>query len=325
MEKINQLIEIVYDQRKRKLRARCIQDGRWVRFPNKLRIENKVYKAAKMKKGRGDSWIASGPTEFDFEKDGKELEEVLGLKNKLIIKEFYQALLSEDFYGKKVNTEMLNIIFTVKNICPEMDEQLMKPLIKRYEHSSFILEDYLLDVKNMLMNYNDKRIISLFANYEQDDFLEDCAIMYKRLFENDITIDDILPKKPKKLREIHELFTRECSKIREPKSLLHQSLNQLKGVKCGKYDIFIPESSYDLIDIGNALGICVGNGYYAKKVSTKRCNIIALKEKENFKYCIEFDKAGFIQCRGYSNRNMETELRNELSEVVFPKKSKKSA
>lgn len=313
MEKINQLIEIVHDPRKRKLRARCIQDGRWVRFPTKLRIENKVFKA-NMKKGRGDSWIASKITEFDF--TDKSIESILDLKNKAVKKLFYENLYLQD----RINTEMLNIIFIVKNIKENINEQLLNPLLKQYNHQAFISEDYLIDVKNMLMSYNEKRIVTLFSNYEEDDFIEDCAIMYRRLFERNLFVDEVLPKKPKSIRELHSIFTRESKKISQTNFELKQDLDHLKGLKVNGYEIFVPEQSYDLIDIGNNLSICVGNGYYASLIFKKESSIIALKEKNKYAYCVEMKGNYLKQCRGYGNRSMPQEIKDELVKVLSNKK-----
>lgn len=319
MEKINQLIEIVHDPAKRKLRARCIQDGRWVRFPNKLRVENKVFKAGKMKQIRGSHWSASDISEFNLNEKNLDIENVLGLKNKAILKKFYDVIKNDN----KINTEMLNIIFTVKNIFPDINEQIIEPLIKTYSHSAFIKEDLIVDVQNMLMNYNQKRVISLFSNYVEDDFLEDTVIMYKDLFENDILIDDILPKKPKNIRELHTLFTRECRKIKQPKSMLNQKrIDNLQNLVIDEYKVFIPETTFDLIDIGNALSICVGNGYYAKKVLKKQCNIIALKKGKDFKFCVEFDINHLIQCRGWGNASMNNNLVKKIKEIIYKKEKK---
>lgn len=316
MEKINQLIEIVYDNKKRKLRARCIQDGRWVRFPNKLRIKNKIFKAGKMKKGRGDSWIASQISEFN--PSDPELLEVLQIKNKAIKKLFYEHL----EYKEKINTEMLNIIFIVKSIKENIDENLIKPLIKYYNHEAFISEDYLLDVKNMLMSYNERRIVSLFANYKADDFIEDCAIMYQRLFERNLLIDDAFPKKPKSIRELHEVLTRESKKITQNNFTLCQDIEYLNNQKINDtYTIFVPTKSYDLIDIGNSLSICVGNGYYASQVFNKQSSIIALKKNNKFVYCIELKGRNLHQCRGEFNTRMPQELEEPLKEILFSKKA----
>jgi hypothetical protein len=51
----NQIITIVYDYSKNKLRAQA-QDGRWVRFPNHLRVRGAKY-MVDLTKSR-DSWIA---------------------------------------------------------------------------------------------------------------------------------------------------------------------------------------------------------------------------------------------------------------------------
>jgi hypothetical protein len=324
MEKLNQLIEIVYDRKKRKLRARCIQDGRWVRFPNKLRVKNKVFSAGKMKTINGSHWTASDISEFDLNNKNEEIEKLLGLKNKGLLKKFYNVIIS-GADENKINTEMLNIIFTVKGIFPEINEQLLEPLIKTYSHSAFISEDLLLDVQNLLISYNEKRVVSIFSNYEEDDFLEDTVIMYKQLFENDISVDEVLPPKPKNIREFHTIFTRESSKIKQPKHLLKQDIDFLDGIKLSSgHTINVPKTTLDLIDIGNSLCICVGNGYYAKKVLKKQCRIISLKLKNEVTHCVEFGKTSLIQCRGRHNRMMDDSIMKEIKEVLF-KKNKDSA
>lgn len=320
MEKINQLVEIVYDNQKRKLRARNIQDGRWCSFPNKLRVKNKVFKAAKITKGRGDSWRASKPSEFDLTNQNSEIEEVLSLKNKMIKKEFYNNIVSSNESIPKINTEMLNIIFIVKSIFPDIDEQLLKPLIKRYTHSAFIHEDLIVDLQNLFMNYNERRVITLLSNYSELDFLEDTIRMYKTLFEEDILIDDILPKKPKKIRELHDIFMRECSKIKIPNNSLRQdSLFHLDNIQVGDCKIFVPKKTHDLIEVGNSLHICVGNGYYAKEVIKKNFNIIILL-KDNRPYaCIQFTKNHIVQAKKFRNSNLESNTEEILKEVLFNK------
>lgn len=309
MSELNNIIEIVFDRTKRKLRARSIQDGRWVRFPNNLRKENATFIATKMKQGRGDSWIASGQREFKITSDKNILlEEILNIKNKLLLNQFYSVIF-DDCQGK-VNTEMLNIIFVVKKIRPEIDEQLLLPLIKKYSHSAFIPDNLILPLQNMLASYNDKRIVKMFSNYEQDDFLEDSVIMYQRLLENDLEIDQVLPPKPKNIREIHTILTRESSKIKQLKYKLNQD-DFYNGIMVGEYEIFIPQTSHDLIEIGNQLSICVGNGYYAEQILKKYSKVLCLKKDNKFKYCIEFSYSSnniIIQARGFANANMDKKL-----------------
>lgn len=326
MSNIQNLIEIVYDPKKKKLRARSIQDGHWCRFPNKLRQLNKVYLASKMTPALGDHWIAGGEiSEFKINKEKNPLlEEIVGIKNKALLKQFYEVIYNEK--DKKVNTEMMNIVFLVKKIFPQIDEQLLLPLVRVYKHSAFISSDYLLPLQNMLSIYNEKRIIGIFSNYgDEEDFLEDTVAMYTRVFQNNVNVNDIFPEKPKNIRELHTIFSRECVKISEPKSLLNQKLTYLAGKKVGDFDVFIPETTYDLINIGNPLNICVGNGLYAQKVIKKQCNIIALKDSSGkFTYCIEFNRNGIIQARGRSNVSMTGELLKKLQEVLLSKEEKAS-
>lgn len=319
MSKLSHLIEIVYDSKKRKLRARSIQDGRWCRFPNKLRKENAIYEASKMTAGNGDSWIAGGeitPFVINHEKN-PSLEEALNIKNKGLLKQFYSVIVNDK--TKKVNTEMMNIIFLVKKIFPEIDEQLLQPLIKQYSHSAFISSDLLVQLQNMLKEYNEKRVVSLFSTYQEDDFLEDTVIMYERLFNNDLEINSIMPKSPKNIRELHSIFSRECSKIKTPKNSLNQNFPHLVGAKLGDLEFFIPETSHDLINIGNTLSICVGNGYYAEKIIKKQSSIVALKNPQGkFSYCIEFHRGQIIQARGFANADMDSKLKKQLLEKLNP-------
>lgn len=315
---INNLIEIVYDPSKKKMRARSIQDGRWVRFPNNLRKENAVYLATKMTQGRGDSWIAGGEiSPFPITKEKNEaLEKILNIKNKALLKQFYEVVWDEK--NKKSNTEMLNLIFLVKKIFPEIDEQLLLPMMKKYSHSAFVSSDHLLPLQNMLSGYNEKRIVSIFSAYgDEEDFLEDTVIMYERLFNNDVEINSVMPEKPKNIRELHTIFMRECGKIKVPKNKLNQVLPQLEGKSLGEYSVFIPQTTHDLINIGNPLGICVGNGYYAEKVIRKMCNIVALKDKDGrFRFCIEFNKNQILQGRGYANIDMGPKLKQDFIELL---------
>lgn len=315
---INNLIEIVYDSGKKKLRARSIQDGRWVRFPNNLRKEKAVYLASKMTQGRGESWIAGGEIKaFAITKEkNEELETILNIKNKALLKQFYEVVFDEK--SKKVNTEMMNLIFLVKKIFPDVDEQLLQPMIKKYTHSAFVSSDHLLPLQNMLSVYNERRVIGLFAAYgDEEDFLEDTVIMYERLFNNDVEVNNVMPEKPKNIRELHTLFTRECGKIKTIKNKLNQNLSHLNEKVVGDCTIFIPETSYDLINIGNSLGICVGNGYYAEKVLKKQCNIVALKDnKGKFKYCIEFYRGSILQGRAYANGDMSASLKKTFIDLL---------
>lgn len=322
MKQIQNIIEIVFDPKKKKLRARSIQDGRWCKFPNKLRKEKAIYLASKMTAGIGDSWNAGGeitPFVITHEKN-LVLEEMLNIKNKALLRQFYEVLVNDT--TKKVNTEMLNIIFLVKKIFPQIDEQLLLPLIKTYSHSAFVSSDLLLPLQNMLNSYNEKRVVGLFSNYQEDDFLEDTVEMYGRLFENDIEINEVLPKQPKNIRELHTIFWRELAKVKVPKKTLKQELPHLDQKNIGDFKVFVPQTTHDLINIGNTLSICVGNGYYAEKILRSQCNIIALVDKGGrYKYCIEFHRGQIIQARGFANENANKELQSLILKALENKES----
>lgn len=58
MTKTNQIVTIVYDYEKGKLRAQ--HNGNWVRFPNHLRVRGASYIVEKLTEGRSGSWNATG-------------------------------------------------------------------------------------------------------------------------------------------------------------------------------------------------------------------------------------------------------------------------
>lgn len=82
----------------------------------------------------------------------------------------------------------------------------------------------------------------------------------------------------------------------------------------GRFDLYLPSSSYDLRRIGQLLKICVGNGYYADKVKNKMGLIVILKDRYSEKLtCMEIHigktknkklKYTLIQAKGpYNNQN----------------------
>jgi hypothetical protein len=54
------IVAIVFDSNKGKLRAMNQKEGGWVRFPNDLRVEGAVYEVEELKEGKSGSWIAIG-------------------------------------------------------------------------------------------------------------------------------------------------------------------------------------------------------------------------------------------------------------------------
>ena len=53
-------VKIVFDETKKKLRAKPLRGQGWVRFPNDLRIEGAVYEVEELREGKSGSWVACG-------------------------------------------------------------------------------------------------------------------------------------------------------------------------------------------------------------------------------------------------------------------------
>jgi hypothetical protein len=56
----DQMVEIVFDSSKKKLRARPVNGEGWVRFPRGLRVEGTRYMVDELRRGKAGSWIACG-------------------------------------------------------------------------------------------------------------------------------------------------------------------------------------------------------------------------------------------------------------------------
>jgi len=56
----NKLVEIVFDNTKKKYRAKPVNKDGWIKFPNHLRVPGAVYSVENLTEGKAGSWVASG-------------------------------------------------------------------------------------------------------------------------------------------------------------------------------------------------------------------------------------------------------------------------
>jgi hypothetical protein len=82
----------------------------------------------------------------------------------------------------------------------------------------------------------------------------------------------------------------------------------------GQLEFYLPKETYELIDCGEELGICVGS--YGSSAVNKNCTILFLKECDEIKVCMELRKNivgnAFKLVQAKTNRNQKPEIYNDL-------------
>ena len=166
----------------------------------------------------------------------------------------------------------------------------------------------------MLSYYGDKRLLNLLqSEFSEREFIIDAArtldIIQKTLDgqnERIVSEEDVkehLPRKPKTFKEIHDnlvILTRKIDK--DDYKLAQKSVIFLDGCKINDYTIVIPKTSHDLIEVGNALNICVGNGWYAERARDGSMELVLLVKGSKFIACIEINGSGqVVQAKMHSN------------------------
>lgn len=99
-----------------------------------------------------------------------------------------------------------------------------------------------------------------------------------------------LPKKPKSLKDLHDSAQRFMSKLGQTDFSLNQREDVLlydnKKISGTDYIIRVPKTHYDLIDLGEALRFCIGNGSYSNDVRDGKCSIVGIFDKKGPVYPI---------------------------------------
>lgn len=92
----------------------------------------------------------------------------------------------------------------------------------------------------------------------------------------------------------------------------------LEGKKVLGLEVHVPKTNYELIELGNSLHICVGEGYYANLVRNKNSFIIILRNKERSVYCVELDRRSLEvkQAKSFFNDEADALLKKQLDKII---------
>jgi hypothetical protein len=173
-------------------------------------------------------------------------------------------------------------------------------------------------IKTLLKYYPEKRVINLLLNNDLSMF-KDTIYMFNQIeqLRDDFSF---LPKKPKNIKIIHDALSRMTRKLETPDFNLEQRDDVLaldKKILKDGLTIRVPKCHYDLVDLGEALNFCIGNGYYSNQVKDKKCSIVGVFDNKGAKYGIQFTRYSIQQAYGFGNTklpaNILAELQNELT------------
>ena len=143
------------------------------------------------------------------------------------------------------------------------------------------------------------------------DLMQDTSreVLKKMIFENPTwTLNTFV----KNLQKYHE--------IRPDLVLVQPTVQKYHNKKFvhrkKEYEIIVPSISQELIDVGNILKNCVGNGDYANAIIEEDAEIFFIKTNGKISHCIQVEEFEIVEACGYKNRPMGKELLKKLEKEM---------
>lgn len=203
-------------------------------------------------------------------------------------------------FSNKVNNDLI-----IKNYNPNIDRSF---------HVSSITVSF---VKKLLNLYPEERVVKILLN-DDLSFLSDTIHMMKEIeLKREL---DFLPKKPKTIKEIHDCLNRMSLKLEIPNYSLEQREDILildnKEI-ADKMIIRVPKTHYDLVDLGEDLNFCIGNGYYSREVRDGKCSIVSIYQNNKPLYGIQFSRYAINQAYGFDNEEIPNEILLKLQDALI--------
>lgn len=165
--------------------------------------------------------------------------------------------------------------------------------------------------------YSDSRIAKIMFAPELE-LLTDTTTMIEAIKRHGKDLD-FLPKKPKTLKDLHDSAQRFISKLGQTNFNLNQREDVLlcdgKNISGTDYTIRVPKTHYDLIDLGEALRFCIGNGAYSHEVRNGKCSIVGIFDKKGPVYGIQFSRYRILEAQGFGNLSTNRPDPNVLMKI----------
>jgi hypothetical protein len=170
------------------------------------------------------------------------------------------------------------------------------------------------DIKFLLKHYTDKKVVQLIFN-TSIEFFSDTMRMVARIIEAHPNIG-FMPKKPKSIEVIHQACVRTLPKIHQGDFELNQREDVMLFDKTRldeTLSIRVPKTHFDLVDLGEALGFCIGDTAYSRGVKDRRYSIVAVFEGSKPLYGIQFSRYRILEAQGFGNEPHNKPTRTVLN------------
>lgn len=177
-----------------------------------------------------------------------------------------------------------------------------------------------VSVSNLKEIFSEEKIFNLLGTIDINcDFFADVNDMCGNIIKNERVLNKFKNEKITTFEQLHDLLSVYVEYLdQELFDIGQEELDEHNNKSVGEYTIHIPKTSYDLIDVGAEMSICVGSGRYAERVRGKQIFIVVLKQNNKSCFCIEFliRNMTVIQAKGIKNREMPSGLLRELEKVL---------
>lgn len=228
-----------------------------------------------------------------------------------------RKLTNQIFSSENPDISVLNLIKILSINIKVNNDIIVKyysPSVYRSKGINRLTIDFVKKIKKL---YGDDRTTKLLLN---DNFSSLGDIIY---MINDIESKrelDFLPKKPKSLKEIHDSLSRMYLKLEIPDYNLEQR-EDILILDNKKIDdnmiIRVPKTHYDLIDLGEDLSFCIGNGDYSREVKEGRCSIVSIYKDNKPLYGIQFTRYAINQAYGFDNEEIPNSILLKLQDALI--------
>ncbi len=228
-----------------------------------------------------------------------------------------RKMIKKVFESPEPSLSVLNIIKILSISLKINNDLIIKNYnsdVERITNPSSLTVDF---TKKLLKRYPEDRVVKLLLN-DDLSLIADTAHMINEI--EDMREIDFLPKKPKTIKEIHDSLSRMMLKLNIPNYSLEQREDILilddKALNDNMV-IRVPKTHYDLIDLGEDLNFCIGNGYYSKEVKEGRCSVVSIYKNNKPLYGIQFNRYAISQAYGFDNEEIPQDILLLLQDALI--------
>jgi hypothetical protein len=136
------------------------------------------------------------------------------------------------------------------------------------------------------------RFVSSFklVDHSLIKYIGDMGVMAKNIAEH---VSEYKPRNTNNFRELHDELSRVSRRYSKGnRKIKHSVLEKSFEKTDGKYEWYLPKETFELVECGEELGICVGD--YGDRAVNKDCTILFLKVDGKIEVCMELQMTHLV-------------------------------